>query len=138
MVAEAQVFGDLLPRIAGSLQAPHPTSPVLQEDERPIPPDAGSLQCGLTQMQAATAPRFQIPAPVGTSHPLHPSSSSWELPSFQQDRGWPRPPCFQGWGQELPSEESRESVGAKGHVKSIIFKQKPLPPKGPFKSCLFN
>lgn len=32
----------------------------------------------------------------------------------------------------------REKAGEKGRVKSIIFKQKPLRPKGPFKSCLFN
>lgn len=36
------------------------------------------------------------------------------------------------------TEQERERAGGKGRVKSIIFKQKPLRPKGPFKSCLFN
>lgn len=56
-------------------ETPHPSSPLLREDEtHHPPPHADSLQCGLTHMWAATAPRCQTPALPPT--PLPPAGSS--------------------------------------------------------------
>lgn len=83
----------------------------------------------LTQVWEAAAAGVLVPAPVAPP-------SRW-TPCPPAGQGLARPTCSPGWGQELRGREPGER-GAKGHVKSIIFKQKPLPPKGPFKSCLFN
>lgn len=62
------------------------------------------------------------------------------LAENRQEEGPAAGPCCSLPPIPAPSRRGseRENAGGKGRVKSIIFKQKPLRPKGPFKSCLFN
>lgn len=105
-----------------------------------------------SESSCCAAPRAPLNPSRPETHPLCPCF--WWLHSSRTPPGLPPPregqrdPCSRHDGDEQPRFPSlhrkgeggreREKTGGKGHVKSIIFKQKPLRPKGPFKSCLFN
>lgn len=86
LAAKMPVFGELRPGIGRHLT---PVAHSFGKMKLTTPHPCRQPPMWLNPHVGSYSPQMSNPSP-----PTHPSSSSWELPSFQQDRVWPPPPCF--------------------------------------------